>query len=315
MRRIRKSSLSRALPVLIMASVHHVATVKAGSLGRFSGEQPEWRSSPRQSDSPLDSSIPFMGCPTQKLYPSLRKSSPYPWPGQPFRAVASLGGSCVHTLTSFRKFCGEAVGSLRDSSLFEACVSVSSWALVFVLAIEVVKAVRDVQREFMEEASDLFDTSAARQGGGMSSRANAIMSPATAEKLVTWLNTADGSRASYPKAVPSWVVALAHDIKHYCAGVSDNDLSRILSHLSLPQAQFLQNCMLRPSGNVNFETLEGMEHIKGDILRWIQNNRMSLKHNRKEQPSSSSPYRRLLQGRQGMVMWGAPGKLRNGEIC
>jgi hypothetical protein len=195
-----------------------------------------------------------------------------------------------------------ALAALRNSKFVATFLSGCQVAILAFLAVEIFKAFRDVQREFMEESSSLMqDLGGETSSGGGS----AVLSPTAAQNLVTWLGSSPQERGAHPRSVPSWMVGLANDLKLFYYGVSDKELSRILGRLTKPQAQMLQTCMLRPSGRFEFDSLKGMDYAGGEIRNWLKHNGMT-ENERKTQVSS--PYGRLLQqGRQGMAFWGPPG--------
>ena len=198
------------------------------------------------------------------------------------------------------------LAALRESSLLSAFVSACQIGILVFLSIEIVRAARDVHREFMEEASEMVDSTNSRLGGWMSSPGG-ILSAAEANRLVGWLQAPKASPGVLPRSISSWITQLAADLKTYCPGLSDEDLVGILQRLSKPQAQLLQTCLMRQSRPIDFDSLEGVEHASGEILRWIKCK--GILSYSSTQATASSPYSRLMkEGRQGMALWGAPGK-------
>ena len=193
----------------------------------------------------------------------------------------------------------EALSALKNSKVVTTCLSVFQIGIIVVLAIEVFRAVRDLHREFMEETSSLLDHNSG------SNNPSAVLSQTAADSLVNWLDMLPQERGPHPRSVPSWMVALAFNLKNFGCGLSNKDLTRILSRLSKAEAQMLQTCLLKSSGRFDIHKLQGLDYVRGEILSWLRHNSMSEQFQRTSFPS---PYTHLIQhGRQGMGLWGPPG--------
>lgn len=193
----------------------------------------------------------------------------------------------------------ETLASFKHSKFVNAFLSAFQVGILVVLIIEVFRAVRDLHHEFMEETSSLLDI------GGTNHSPSAVLSPSAAENLVAWLDMPPQERGTHPRSIPSWMIGLAFNLKTFGCGLSSNDLQRILSRLTKAEAQMLQTCLLQSSGRFDFDKLQGLDYVRGEVLNWLRHNGMSG-HARTD--PMTSPYFRLLQhGRQGMGLWGPPG--------
>jgi ATPase family AAA domain-containing protein 1 len=216
----------------------------------------------------------------------------------------SLSHSESRPRWSFPKWLGlpsrASLVDLRDSDFGASFLAGLQAGIVVFLAIEIFRAFRDVRRELMDEASGLLDL-----GSFGGTGASPVLSQAGVENLLRWISACPEDQRRLPRSVPPYMANLAHDLKKYCHSLSDRDIFGILSRISKQEAQMLQSCMLRPTRVHKFDRLQGLDHVTGDISRFLRQNGL-LKDSRKTRVLS--PYSSILQeGRQGMALWGPPG--------
>lgn len=193
----------------------------------------------------------------------------------------------------------KTLASLKKSKIASKCLSVCQFGIIAYLAVEMINVIREVQKDFAED-SELWD-----MGGGSGLNGKGLVSQNAAKNLLSWLDLPQSERGPPPRGIPSWAIVLTQDLKAACYSLSYSEIAGIISQLTKQQANLLQDCLLRPSRDVSFRTIGGLKHVKNAMENWISNN---CRVNQKGEGASHSPYERLLQqGRQGMVLWGAPG--------
>eukprot|EP00339_Tiarina_fusa_P001222 CAMPEP_0117062604 /NCGR_PEP_ID=MMETSP0472-20121206/43628_1 /TAXON_ID=693140 ORGANISM="Tiarina fusus, Strain LIS" /NCGR_SAMPLE_ID=MMETSP0472 /ASSEMBLY_ACC=CAM_ASM_000603 /LENGTH=558 /DNA_ID=CAMNT_0004781827 /DNA_START=36 /DNA_END=1712 /DNA_ORIENTATION=+ len=172
-------------------------------------------------------------------------------------------------------------------------ISAIQCGLLAYLAVEIVRAAREVYKEYLEDPDEDM---------GISHSSNAILSPTAARKLVLWLGQEQEERGEPPSISPRWMIGVAQDL-YSCHALSVGELYRVLLSLTKSQAVLLQSSLLKPSKTVSFSS-SGLAALKGSIKDWISTN---LKFDSLN-PSDKTPFDDFVsKGRQGLVLWGPPG--------
>jgi hypothetical protein len=135
-------------------------------------------------------------------------------------------------------------------------LSVVQYGLVAYVAFEILRAVKEVYQEYLDDPDENM---------GTSSNANAILSPTAARQLVFWLQQGAEERGDPPSIKPNWMIALAQNL-HSCHALAVGELYRILLSLTKSQAVLLHSCLLRSSKTVSFNTVGGLSGVKVSML-------------------------------------------------
>ena len=187
-------------------------------------------------------------------------------------------------------------------------VSIFRYFLIGYIGLEVVLILRDVFEEVFFGSEDYHETRNIIRGSGKKDNSKKAFSRKSVDKLIAWLETPKEERPSPPSnSCPDWQISIAQEL-HEC-NLNPRFFRRILSQLTMAEADLLQKCLLSSSRKVEFSDIGGLFGAKKDITMELLSALKRFK-NEFSPENKSSPYEEMIINdfrQNNLALWGPPG--------